>query len=73
MYSSRGLSTSSEQEVELVAGYLKKQGPPSRPNWKKRWIVLSSAGSDRKMSYYKKKPEDEKVCFHLFLSGAPSV
>ena len=58
MYSSRG----SVKVEELATGYLKKQGPPNRPNWKKRWFVLTQAGSDRKLSYYKKKTDGEKVC-----------
>ena len=64
MLSSRRNSTSSAsaEGVELLAGFLKKQGPPNRPNWKKRWIVLVQTGSDRKINYFKKKPEDEKVC-----------
>ena len=49
-------------EDDVVVGYLKKQGPPHRPTWKKRWVVVSK---DRRLTYYKSKAQSVKVLMIL--------
>eukprot|EP01087_Luapelamoeba_hula_P007350 TRINITY_DN1803_c0_g1_i2.p1 TRINITY_DN1803_c0_g1~~TRINITY_DN1803_c0_g1_i2.p1 ORF type:complete len:272 (-),score=39.71 TRINITY_DN1803_c0_g1_i2:134-949(-) len=43
---------------EEVSGWLKKQGPPSHPNWKKRWFILQP--HTRTVTYYKNPKQAAK-------------